>query len=90
MLSGGVDTSRECKLSPRRVRTSECPLDLATRRLLLALTGPLGWLLIMWHSHDDIYPGFLAGILVAEEGTRAERKDWEGVMWGRVLSSEQK
>lgn len=90
VLSRGVDTSRECVLSPSRVRTLERPLDLATRRFLLALARKLVWLLIMWHSHDDIYPGFLAGIPGAEEGTRAEREDWEEVEWGRVLCSEQK
>lgn len=88
MLFRGVDTSRECGLSPRRVRTMECPLDLATRRLLLALQ--LEQLLITWHRHDAIYPGFLAGIPGAEEGTRDEREDWEGVAWGGVLCSKQK
>lgn len=47
--------------SPRRVRTLEYLLDLATRRFLLALARESGWLLIMWGSCGEMYPELLPG-----------------------------
>lgn len=35
VLSRGVDTSRGCRLSPSRVRTLECPLDLANKEVIV-------------------------------------------------------
>lgn len=42
VLSGGVEARSKYRVSPSRVRTLECPLDLATRRLLLALARVVG------------------------------------------------
>lgn len=68
--------------SPRKVRTLEYLLDLATTRFLLALARESGWLLITWESCGEM-SCFLAEVPGAEEGTRTKKDSWriKGLSW---------